>query len=179
LCQRPDAPNSPWAVGPDDLGNEPHVAAVRIDEESCRLFRTVRYEDWLRYSLGYPAPSVNWFVQQHRELYKAIFAHLQAHPEETKFYLDIEKVCMSSLWLFGSNIANGDRPALASSPFIAFCALYRNSMSEKSECHSLRRSADGTMAQRVHRGTDSRSIQSPRSQPSTDVEEIVSSGSTI
>lgn len=71
---------------------DPSSIASDIDAESHLLLRTISFEEWVRYSLGYPAPSVEWFLLQHTAFFVHLSNHLHAYPEEAEKYKDVEKV---------------------------------------------------------------------------------------
>ncbi|EEP75598.1 predicted protein [Uncinocarpus reesii 1704] len=91
LCQTFSFP-LPWNWLPSDLdGIHPITTALEIDTESVLQFKSVPFEDWVRYSLGYPTMSVIWFVEQHRELYNLVSAHLERDPDQIYAYIEVEK----------------------------------------------------------------------------------------
>ncbi|PYH44925.1 uncharacterized protein BP01DRAFT_423822 [Aspergillus saccharolyticus JOP 1030-1] len=64
----------------DDMDNESHVHFTRVP-----------FEALVRYSLGYSAPLVDWFLQQHTALYIHLLHHLRAFPEEVSLYIQVEQ----------------------------------------------------------------------------------------
>lgn len=84
----------PWSWFPSPLsrGQEPWSIASAIDAESHLHFIRVPFEEWVRYSLGYQAASVDWFLQQHTAFHIHLLVYLHAFPEETKRYAEVEKV---------------------------------------------------------------------------------------
>lgn len=66
--------------------------ADAIEAESHFQFSKMEFEEIVRASLGYSAPSVGWFLLQHTALYIHLMDHLHAYPEETTIYLEVEKV---------------------------------------------------------------------------------------
>ena len=85
----------PWSWVPAALyqNEDPRALAMAIDAESRLHFSRVPFEEWVRYSLGYQAASVDWFLQQHTAFHILLLNYLQAFPEETKRYVEVEKVC--------------------------------------------------------------------------------------
>ncbi|EAS35035.2 uncharacterized protein CIMG_00389 [Coccidioides immitis RS] len=91
LCQKIIFP-IPWNWFPNYLnGVNPVTIALEINTESVLQFKAISFEDWVRFALGYPTMSIVWFVEQHRELYNLLSAHLDRHPEKECIYVDVEK----------------------------------------------------------------------------------------
>ncbi|GFF26852.1 hypothetical protein IFM61606_09835 [Aspergillus udagawae] len=85
-------PSVPWSWFPSqkDRDLDPRALARDIDAESHLHFKRISFEELVRYSLGYPAASVNWFLQQHTALYIHLLNYLNAFPEEVARYTEVE-----------------------------------------------------------------------------------------
>ncbi|WEW57491.1 hypothetical protein PRK78_002958 [Emydomyces testavorans] len=91
LCQ-PNNIQSPWNWFPSYFNDvHPATIALQINVESVFQFKAVPFEDWVRYAIGYPTMSVVWLLEQHRELYNIVCAHLDRHPEVEYIYVEVEK----------------------------------------------------------------------------------------
>lgn len=90
-------PLVPWGWHPrwQDRGLGPQAIAAEIDAESKTQFNRIPFEEWVRYSLGYPVVSVKWFLQQHTSLYILLWAHLNGFPDEIEKYSEVEKVLLT------------------------------------------------------------------------------------
>ena len=84
----------PWSWLPSPLSRDqdPRSIALEIDAESRLHFIRIPFEEWVRYSLGYQAASVDWFLQQHTAFHIHLLIYLRAFPEEIKRYSEVEKV---------------------------------------------------------------------------------------
>jgi hypothetical protein len=93
-CQAKRCPPRTWSWFPMCISSDPDIEAIAadIDSESYAQFKTVPFEDWVRYALGYPRASVEWFLLQHRELYVRMSIHLDSFPADLSVYLQVEKV---------------------------------------------------------------------------------------
>lgn len=81
-----------WFPSQKDRDLDPRALARDIDAESHLHFKRISFEELVRYSLGYPAASVDWFLQQHTAFYIHLLNHLNAFPEEVARYTEVEKV---------------------------------------------------------------------------------------
>ncbi|OJJ43471.1 hypothetical protein ASPZODRAFT_146185 [Penicilliopsis zonata CBS 506.65] len=83
----------PWSWFPSHShrGLDPPTVAAMIDAESHLHFTHVPFQEWVRYSLGYPTATVQWFFDQHAALFFHLLSYLDAHPEEVDRYIEIEK----------------------------------------------------------------------------------------
>ncbi len=66
---------------------------TEINEESYRLFRTVTFEGWRRFALGYEEEAVFQLSQRHLSFVNALTQHLSRHRGELKKYNEVSKVC--------------------------------------------------------------------------------------
>lgn len=85
----------PWSWFPSQYTaqlNDAQAVAGMIDAESHLHFTQIPFEDWVRYSLGYPSSAVEWFLQQHTVFHAHLLNHLDEHPEEIERYVEVEKV---------------------------------------------------------------------------------------
>lgn len=84
-----------WSWFPSVMSRDqdPEAIAKAIDAESRLHFIRIPFEEWVRYSLGYQAASVEWFLQQHTAFHIHLLNYLDAFPEEIKRYAEVEKVC--------------------------------------------------------------------------------------
>ncbi|KAJ5623099.1 hypothetical protein N7490_011704 [Penicillium lividum] len=80
-----------WSWFPPRGGLDPRSIASAIEKESHCQFLRVDFEEIVRASLGYPAPSVEWFLQQHTALYIHLVDHLRVYPDEILAYVEAEK----------------------------------------------------------------------------------------
>jgi len=87
-----------WSWFPPRELMDPRIVASAIDIESHCQFMRMEFEEIVRAALGYPAPSVEWFLQQHTSLYVHLLDHLKVYPEQISVYLDVEKVCVCFLF---------------------------------------------------------------------------------
>jgi hypothetical protein len=76
---------------PGDLSSAQRIA-LAIEAESHFQFRQIAFEDIVRAALGYEAPSVEWFLQQHSALGDLFLKHMRAYPKEITLYSTVEKV---------------------------------------------------------------------------------------
>jgi hypothetical protein len=76
---------------PGDLSGAQRIA-LEIEAESHFQFRQIAFEDIVRAALGYEAPSVEWFLQQHRALGDLFLKHMRAYPNEIILYSTVEQV---------------------------------------------------------------------------------------
>lgn len=88
-----------WSWFPSQLscGQDPRAIAASIGAESRLHFIRIPFEEWVRYSLGYEAGSVEWFLQQHTAFHIHLLDYLNAFPEEIEKYTEVEKVCLHSI----------------------------------------------------------------------------------
>lgn len=100
-CQVTEPANVSWSWFPARarLVADPATVAQEIEAESHLQFRSVPFETWVRYSLGYAAPEVDWFLLQHTVFYIVLFGYLQTYPQEIAKYQQVGKV---TLWSFMS-----------------------------------------------------------------------------
>ncbi|KAL2374997.1 hypothetical protein RJZ57_000500 [Blastomyces gilchristii] len=93
LCRSKDNEARPWSWFPTSTPNEICYEAVArdINDESYLQFKAVRFEDWAHYSLGYPTPSVEWFLMQHSQLSSYLMAHFNEFPDQAYKYVEVEK----------------------------------------------------------------------------------------
>ncbi|PGH28853.1 hypothetical protein GX50_08401 [[Emmonsia] crescens] len=93
LCRSKDSEARPWSWLPttpfSDLGYE--TIARDVNEESYLQFKAVRFEDWVHYSLGYPTPSVEWFLVQHSQLSSYLIDYFNEFPDQAHKYVEVEK----------------------------------------------------------------------------------------
>lgn len=84
----------PWSWFPlmRGHGSDPEDIAEAIDSESHLQFSRIPFEEWVRYALGYRVISVEWFLQQHTNLYIHLLNHLNAFPDDASVYMAVEKV---------------------------------------------------------------------------------------
>lgn len=83
----------PWSWFPRRDANSDHQAiAAAIDSESHLQFSRISFEEWVRYSLGYQVISVEWFLQQHTNLFLHLLSYLNGNPDEIGVYVEVEKV---------------------------------------------------------------------------------------
>ncbi|PKX91702.1 uncharacterized protein P174DRAFT_246749 [Aspergillus novofumigatus IBT 16806] len=80
-----------WFPSHKDRDPDPRALARDIDAESHLHFKRISFEELVRYSLGYPAASVDWFLQQHTAFYIHLLNYLNAFPEEVARYTEVEK----------------------------------------------------------------------------------------
>ncbi|KAJ5998896.1 hypothetical protein N7451_006706 [Penicillium sp. IBT 35674x] len=81
----------PWSWFPPREPIDPRIIASAIDIESHCQFMRMEFEEIVRAALGYPAPSVEWFLQQHTSLYVHLLDHLKVYPEQISVYMEVEK----------------------------------------------------------------------------------------
>ncbi|KAF3482301.1 uncharacterized protein GIQ15_05060 [Arthroderma uncinatum] len=92
LCQLRNPPVEAWRWHPNYSYNaEPRTIASYIDAESSQQFKAVPFEDWIRYALGYPTASIQWFFSQHKQLHDIVSAHLDLFPGEFDTYVEVER----------------------------------------------------------------------------------------
>jgi hypothetical protein len=93
-CQVTESANVSWSWFPARarLVTDPATVAQEIEAESHLQFRSVPFETWVRYSLGYAAPEVDWFLLQHTVFYIVLFGYLQTYPQEIAKYQQVGKV---------------------------------------------------------------------------------------
>lgn len=86
-------PLVPWSWFPSrkDRDRDPRTLAEAIDAQSHLQFKSISFEELVRYSLNYPAPSVEWFLQQHTAFYIHLLNYLHAFPEDAVRYAEVEK----------------------------------------------------------------------------------------
>lgn len=84
----------PWSWFPLPSGHSLDARAIAsaIEAESHFQFCKIAFEEIVRASLGYNAPSVEWFLLQHTALYIHLLEHLQTYPEEIPLYINVETV---------------------------------------------------------------------------------------
>lgn len=93
LCQASNTVADQWFFFPSQFdGDTPRAAAEKIDEESSRLFRSVSFEEWVRYALGYPSPTIAWLLELHEEFCQMLSIYLDDCPEDIPRFVEIEKV---------------------------------------------------------------------------------------
>ncbi|KAJ5918256.1 hypothetical protein N7454_010631 [Penicillium verhagenii] len=84
-----------WSWFPPRHSVEPRNIAFAIELESHCQFMRMHFEDIVRAALGYSAPSVDWFLQQHTALYIHLLDHLTIYPEQIPTYIEAEKYLRS------------------------------------------------------------------------------------
>lgn len=84
----------PWGWFPMPAGHSLDARAIAsaIEAESHLQFTRIAFEEIVRASLRYNAPSVEWFLLQHTALYIHLLDHLQTYPEEIPLYVEAETV---------------------------------------------------------------------------------------
>ncbi|KAJ5602078.1 hypothetical protein N7510_011612 [Penicillium lagena] len=80
-----------WFLQPLGYDHSDKKIASEIEVGSRFYFNQISFEDLVRASLGHPAPSVEWFLQQHTTLYFLLKQHLCAKPEDAQLYAKVEK----------------------------------------------------------------------------------------
>ncbi|RAL10618.1 uncharacterized protein BO97DRAFT_123580 [Aspergillus homomorphus CBS 101889] len=92
-CRRSDPPPAAWSWFPAQGDRELTAISIAeaMDTESHLHFTRIPFEELVRYSLGYAAPAVEWFLQQHTALHIHLLNHLQAFPEEVSLYIEVEQ----------------------------------------------------------------------------------------
>ncbi|PYI01841.1 hypothetical protein BO78DRAFT_400969 [Aspergillus sclerotiicarbonarius CBS 121057] len=88
---RPPLVSWSWFPTQRDRDMSPRAIAEAIDAESHLHFTRISFEGLVRYSLTFPEPSVEWFLQQHAALYIHLINYLQMFPEELPRYLEVEQ----------------------------------------------------------------------------------------
>ncbi|KAJ6126182.1 hypothetical protein N7471_010675 [Penicillium samsonianum] len=83
----------PWRWFPSASGypSDTQGIAQEIEAESHFQFGQIAFEDIVRSALGYKAPSVEWFLQQHTAFGNRFLEHMRANPEQMNFYSAVEK----------------------------------------------------------------------------------------
>ncbi|PGH26664.1 hypothetical protein AJ80_01610 [Polytolypa hystricis UAMH7299] len=84
---------SPWGWYPNisPATRDARTIASDIDRESRAQFKTVPFEDWVHYSLGYSTESVEWLLQQHRKFGSLLSTYLEeALAAEADLYVEVE-----------------------------------------------------------------------------------------
>ncbi|KAJ5692362.1 hypothetical protein N7462_001785 [Penicillium macrosclerotiorum] len=83
----------PWTWCPPPPGHSLDARAIAgaIEAASHFQFGRIVFEEIVRASLGYHAPSIEWFLLQHTSLYIHLLDHLQIYPEEIPLYIEVEK----------------------------------------------------------------------------------------
>ena len=103
-CSLGGAPLRRWDWLPpwQDCDLDSQAIAAAIDAESHLQLSRIPFEDWVRYSLGYPVMSVKWFLQQHTKLYNLLYTHLSEFRNHFGTYVEVEKVCLIKIpaWVF-------------------------------------------------------------------------------
>lgn len=86
----------PWGWFPTPPGHSLDARAIAsaIEAESHFQFTRIAFEEIVRASLRYNAPSVEWFLLQHTALYIHLLDHLQNYPEEIPLYIEVESVSL-------------------------------------------------------------------------------------
>ncbi|PGH12153.1 hypothetical protein AJ79_04447 [Helicocarpus griseus UAMH5409] len=94
LCSSSQFATRPWNWLPAIASNDFDYQSIArtMDEESYLQFRTVSFEDWVHYSLGYATQSVEWFLLQHSKLSDYLMNHFDAFPNQAHEYIHVEKV---------------------------------------------------------------------------------------
>ncbi|OAX80015.1 hypothetical protein ACJ72_05659 [Emergomyces africanus] len=94
LCRPRDTEARPWSWFPASPPSDLHVETIakEVNEESYLQFKAVRFEDWVHYSLGYPTPSVEWFLAQHSKLSSYLMDHFNEFADQARKYAEVEKV---------------------------------------------------------------------------------------
>lgn len=82
-----------WFPSPPGYSQDARAIAGAIEAESHYQFTRIAFEEIVRASLGYTAPSVEWFLLQHTACHIHLLDHLQSYPEEIPLYLEVETVC--------------------------------------------------------------------------------------
>lgn len=81
-----------WFPMPPCHSLDARSIASAIEAESYFQFTRIAFEEIVRASLGYNAPSVEWFLLQHTALYIHLLEHLHTYPEEIPLYIEVGKV---------------------------------------------------------------------------------------
>ncbi|PYH61953.1 uncharacterized protein BO96DRAFT_325270 [Aspergillus niger CBS 101883] len=126
-CQISGPPLEPWSWLPTKRDSDlPSIAiAEAIDTESHLHFTRISFEELVRYFLGYRAPSVEWFLQQHTALYIHLLNYLQMFPEELGKYKEVEQQHLQTRSPFAHRAINRclhamRQPVPASPPYPGF-----------------------------------------------------------
>ncbi|RMJ25214.1 hypothetical protein PHISP_03920 [Aspergillus sp. HF37] len=72
--------------------------ATEINARSHHQFGRIPFEEWVRYSLGFRVIAVEWFLQQHTNLYNHLLNYLTASRDEIEKYVEVEKVCFTKVF---------------------------------------------------------------------------------
>lgn len=101
-CSHEVTPQKNWNWIPSATSTPMNAEKIaqRIDFESHLLLREVTFEDIVRESLGYSAPSVKCFLEQHQTFYNSLLSHLNSHREDVPIYKDVEKVSLQKLSMY-------------------------------------------------------------------------------
>ncbi|OJD12723.1 hypothetical protein AJ78_06722 [Emergomyces pasteurianus Ep9510] len=93
LCRPGDTEARPWSWFPTTPSSDHHYETIarELNEESYLQFKAVRFEDWVHYSLGYPTPSVEWFLTQHSKLSSYLMDHFNEFADQARKYAEVEK----------------------------------------------------------------------------------------
>lgn len=133
----------PWSWFPTPPGHplDARTIASAIEAESHFQFTRIAFEEIVRASLGYNAPSVEWFLLQHTALYIHLLDHLQTYPEEIPLYIEVEVVslcpCPACLTPYSSWLAPTDPKSLrtpSSSAMFDCLAARRRSQPQTDVC---------------------------------------------
>ena len=84
----------PWMWFPPQPAHDLDAREIAnaIEAESHHQFRKIAFEEIVRASLGYNAPSVEWFLLQHTVLCIYLVDHLRTYPKDISLYLKVEEV---------------------------------------------------------------------------------------
>ena len=78
----------PSSTGDSDVGS----IALRIEEGSCSLLRTLQAINCWRHALGYSEPVIDNIINQHIALAYRIRGYLQYKPDFRQKYIQLETV---------------------------------------------------------------------------------------
>lgn len=82
-----------WRWSPyNAAGMDAQQIATKINEESYSLFRRIRFEDWVRYLMGYEEAFVEEMFSQHTVLTCRLHSYLLRHGNESENYTQVAEV---------------------------------------------------------------------------------------
>ncbi|RDW86210.1 uncharacterized protein DSM5745_02852 [Aspergillus mulundensis] len=80
-----------WLPARLDCDSDCLGIAKAIDSESHLHFNRITFDELIRFSLGYSARRVEWFLQQHTCFYAHLLDHFHAFPEQIGKYAEVEQ----------------------------------------------------------------------------------------
>ncbi|KAJ5215217.1 Guanine-nucleotide dissociation stimulator CDC25 [Penicillium cinerascens] len=80
-----------WFSQPSGHNLTARELAAEIEVGSHFCFNRIAFKDIVHASLRYPAPSVEWFLQQHRALYSLLKEYLSVNKNKTPLYIEVEE----------------------------------------------------------------------------------------